>query len=519
MTTDPLRAAIEGRHPLIYVHSAEEGRVVVRLRALAAGMAVERAPELTLDPAPDPAPEGGVWTWTCTQGIVNGGDEPTAVPAGAADTRDPVAAIQAAAAGPAGFWVFKDLTPFLERPEVVRALRDAHAAMMGRAGSALVLVSPELVVPPDLRPSVLIVTLPPPGAEEIAERVRAVWGGYTSKPLPPEVLDELKLALKGLSLDEVAHVMHRVLAAGRLTREALLSAVGAAKKAAMTGAGFLDYVPDLIDPAKIGGLAILKEWIERRAPLFSQRTVEAGLPVPKGLLLMGISGCGKSLCAKLIAHAWRVPLFRLDMNLIYADLYGNPQATFYKALRAIESVAPAVLWIDEIENGLAGSGRGGLSQGDAASHILSAFLTWMQEKPPLVFVAATANRIEALPAEMIRKGRFDEVFFFDLPHDEERAEIFAVHIRHNQGDPADFDLDRLVADSREWTAAEIEQVVIAGRIESGRLGVPFGTGHITNQMRRLVPLSKTMNEQIRFIRDWAWDRATPASADQKVRYD
>ncbi|AUB81132.1 AAA family ATPase [Candidatus Thiodictyon syntrophicum] len=502
MSLDPLRAAIEGRHPLIYIHCAEEVRVAQRLWRLAAEV----------------APGSALWTWTCTRGLqpaADGSAAPVVSPT-AGDTRDPVAAIQAVAAAPApGLYLFHDLTPFLERPEVARALRDAHAALMGRPGSALLMISPEVLIPPALRASVLLLEMPLPDTDEIGERVRSVWVGYTAKPLPDEALGELTLALKGLTLDEVSHVMHRVLATGRLTRDGMLTAVGAAKKAAVSGAAFLDYVPDLVDPERIGGLTVLKDWIVRRAPLFNQRTVDAGLPVPKGLLLMGISGCGKSLCAKLIAHAWRVPLFRLDMNLIYADLYGNPQATFHKALRTIESVAPAVLWIDEIENGLGG----GEGRADAASHILSAFLTWMQEKPPLVFVAATANRIEALPAEMIRKGRFDEVFFFDLPNDEERAAIFAVHIRHNRGDPAAFDLERLVRDSRDWTAAEIEQIVIAARIDAERDGGPFATEHIAVQARRLVPLSKSMNEQIRFIRDWAWDRATPASANPKVRFD
>ena len=505
MSTNPLRAAIEGRHPLIYIHCTEEVRVTERLRRLAAEV----------------APGSALYTWTCTRGLEpESGGTLAAAAAPERNTRDPVAAIQAVAAAPApGFYLFRDLTPFLERPAVARALRDTHGVLMGRQGSALLMVSPEVQIPPGLRGSVLLLEMSLPDAEEIGERVRSVWAGYTAKPLPDEALGELTLALKGLTLDEVSHVMHRLLATGRLTRDGMLAEVGAAKKAAVSGAAFLDYVPNLVDPGRIGGLTILKDWISRRAPLFNQRTVDAGLPVPKGLLLMGISGCGKSLCAKLIAHAWRVPLFRLDMNLIYADLYGNPQATFHKALRTIESVAPAVLWIDEIENGLGGSQRGGEGHADAASHILSAFLTWMQEKPPLVFVAATANRIEALPAEMIRKGRFDEVFFFDLPNDEERAEIFAVHIRHNHGDPAAFDLERLVRDSRDWTAAEIEQIVIAGRIDAERDRAPFATEHIAVQARRLVPLSKTMNEQIRFIRDWAWDRATPASANQKVRYD
>jgi SpoVK/Ycf46/Vps4 family AAA+-type ATPase len=230
---------------------------------------------------------------------------------------------------------------------------------------------------------------------------------------------------------------------------------------------------------------------------------------------MGVSGCGKSLCAKAVARTWEVPLFRLDMNLVYSGLYGNPEATFHEALRTVESAAPVVLWIDEIENGL-GTGA---QQDQAANHVLSAFLTWMQEKPPLVFVAATANRIEALPAEMIRKGRFDQVFFCDLPNAEERAQIFAIHIRRNRGEPERFDLMRLASQSKEWNAAEIEQAVIAARIDAAAERRDFDTEDVLVHCRTVVPLSRTMREQIKLIRDWAWDRATPASGSEEIRLD
>jgi SpoVK/Ycf46/Vps4 family AAA+-type ATPase len=219
---------------------------------------------------------------------------------------------------------------------------------------------------------------------------------------------------------------------------------------------------------------------------------------------MGVSGCGKSLVAKVLAREWRVPLFRLDMNRVFSGAYGNPEATFHRALRTVESLAPVVLWIDEIENGLGFTGPG-------TTHLFSAFLTWMQEKPPLVFVAATANRIEDLPAEMIRKGRFDQVFFVDLPDAGERRELLEIHLARQATDPAAFDLVALVRDTDGWNAAEIEQAVIAARTQGLHEARPFNSADLRAVARRVVPLSRTMSEQIKTLRDWAWDRATPAS--------
>jgi len=229
--------------------------------------------------------------------------------------------------------------------------------------------------------------------------------------------------------------------------------------------------------------------------------------VPRGILIMGISGCGKSMSAKVVANAWGVPLFRLDMNLLFSSMLSSPEAAFYRAVKAVESAAPAVLWIDEIENGL------GVQSGEGVrwSHVFAAFLTWMQEKSPLVFVAATANRIESLPAELIRKGRFDQVFFCDLPDKKERTEILNIHIRANDRNPEDFDVVHLTNKTEGWNGAELELAVKGGRIDAYAQNRPFTTRDIVKQIDTMVPLSATMKEQIDMIKDWAWDRATPAS--------
>ncbi len=470
---DLLRDALASRHPLLYLHCADEARVVAALGRVAR----ERGVPLRLWARTD-APEGA----------------------------DPVRAVLDAAADAApGFLLLRDLAADLERPLLQRALRDAYYRLRDHADCRLVLLDATLTVPPSLRGNLQVVTVPPPAPGELD----ALLDDVLAEDAPREAADRERLvkALRGLGLDEARHVLHAAFAGGVPSPERTLDTVQQAKRALAAGGDFLEYVLPDRDLAGIGGLSELKAWITTRAGLFSARAVDAGEPVPRGLLVMGVSGCGKSLVAKVLAREWRAPLFRLDMNRVFSGAHGNPEATFHRALRTAESLAPVVLWIDEIENGLgfARSGR------EHATHLFSAFLTWMQEKPPLVFVAATANRIEDLPAEMIRKGRFDQVFFVDLPDAGERRELLSIHLARQSADPAAFELEALVRDTDGWNAAEIEQAVIAARTQGLHERRPFTGADLRAVARRVVPLSRTMSEQIKALRDWAWDRATPAS--------
>ena len=259
---------------------------------------------------------------------------------------------------------------------------------------------------------------------------------------------------------------------------------------------------------QIGGLEILKEWVFARRNLFTKDAFASGLPLPSGILLMGVSGCGKSLAAKVIAAAWDLPLVRLDMNLVMSGSFGPPEYAFDRATKVAESIAPIVLWIDEVENSF-GYDEGPQQGGNV--NIFSSFLTWMQEKPSSVFIAATANRIERLPAEMIRKGRFDEVFFLDLPSEAERLEIFRIHITRNGGDPGKFNLETLAIITKEWSGAEIEQAVNAARVDAYAEGREFTSRDVSRNVARMVPLSRTMHEQVKQLRLWSQNRATLAS--------
>ncbi|MGA8262031.1 MAG: AAA family ATPase [Arenicellales bacterium] len=484
-----LRQAVATRRPLLFLRSPEERRVIDAVKRVAGNLPVVE--------------------WTCTRGFESGFGKNV-------DYREPVTAVEAVVEGrKPGYYVFKDLSVFMDTPGVVRALRDAYEALIARPDTRLIILSPVGEVPEILRRDILLVDLPLPNIDQLAEEAGYTLRQYTSQDIPDDVLHNIALSLGGLGRDDARFVIHSALSGTeKLSRKELLEAVHDAKQALAGRAGFLQHVPVDRGIEHVGGLSNLKAWLDDRAGVFNRESMEAGVPIPRGMLITGVSGCGKSLCCKVLAASWDAPLYRLDMNLIFSDLHGNPEAAFHTALQTIESVAPAVLWIDEIENGL------GFEEAPdpAQSHVFSAFLTWMQEKPPLVFVAATANRIEYLPPEMIRKGRFDQVFFVDLPNEEERKELISIHLKLNGADPADFRLDTLAGETQGWNGAEIEQAINSARIHAHRHKRALTTEDVVQQARQLVPLSRTMSEQIKKLRDWAWNRARPASGGAGTDY-
>jgi len=259
---------------------------------------------------------------------------------------------------------------------------------------------------------------------------------------------------------------------------------------------------------EIGGLDNLKEWLQARTRFLSKEAQNFGLSAPKGLLLTGISGCGKSSCVKAISQYWRLPLMRLDMTKIYGGAVGNPEESMRRALQTVEAVAHVILWIEEIEKGVAGFAQG---DGGVTARIFSSFLTWMQEKKSLVFIAATANQIDQLPPELLRKGRFDEIFFTDLPDEKERAEIFKVHIAKRNHDPLKFKLIDLSKSTPGFSGAEIEQVVASGMFTAFNQKRKFNDLDLYKEISKTVPLSTTMSEQIKEIKRWADKRAVRAS--------
>jgi len=276
----------------------------------------------------------------------------------------------------------------------------------------------------------------------------------------------------------------------------------------------LEFVNVEEDLGTVGGLDELKSWLNGRSGAFSEPARKFGLPAPKGLMLLGVQGCGKSLTAKAIAAQWKLPLLRLDLGRIFSSLIGSSEENLRRAIRVAESVAPAVLWIDEIEKGIAGATGALVTDSGVGARVFGSLLTWLQEKIAPVFVVATANRVDALPPELLRKGRFDEIFFIDLPAASERREIFRIHIQRRQRDPARFDLDELSTATEGYSGSEIEQAVIAGLYLAFAAGTELTQANILHAVRETFPLSMTMGDDISRLREWSKNRTRPASGQR-----
>ena len=479
-TVDKIRNAILGKYPLIYILTWEENRALQILEAFATKVFSNQE---------------SFHVWSSVSGF-------------AGENKDAYSALNSILNDDKkGIFVLKDFSAFMSDPSITRALRDAYYTLQAK-DSFIFIISAELNIQESLSKEMLLIDMDLPDENEIIKQIKKVQQGYPQSSLDEDVIFQMAFALRGLTLNEAGHIVHRMLRGKKSDAKEILKEIFAEKEMIVKKSGFLEFIPPDYDIASIGGLDNLKNWLTKREKLFSKKALEDGVPVPKGMLIMGMSGCGKSLSAKAISALWNVPLFRLDMNLVFSGMYGSPELAFHRALKTVEAVAPAVLWIDEIENSLGmdeGQGRG------SNPHVFASFLTWMQEKPPLIFVAATANRIQAIPAEVLRKGRFDQIFFVDLPNDEERKQIFEIYLRRNGADVSLFDLVFLAAATKGWNGAEIEQVVVAARIEAYHEGRPFTTDDITRNTSRTVALSKTMEDQMKKIRSWAFGRATPAS--------
>ncbi len=287
--------------------------------------------------------------------------------------------------------------------------------------------------------------------------------------------------------------------------------VFAEKQQIIRKSGLLEYCSPEEDFSQVGGLAGLKDWLQKRAAAFTDEARAFGLPAPKGILLIGVQGCGKSLCAKAVASLWRLPLLRFDMGRMFGSYVGSSEDNVRKAFAVAESVAPAILWVDEIDKAFAGTRGSGANDSGTTARVFGTLLTWMSEKTAPVFVVATANDISGLPAELLRKGRLDEIFFVDLPGAEERAEIVRIHLAKRGRDPEAFAAQGLASACEGFSGAEIEEAVVSGLYEAFSEGSELTSEHIARSMNQTVPLARTMAEQMNELRSWTEGRARPAN--------
>ncbi len=275
--------------------------------------------------------------------------------------------------------------------------------------------------------------------------------------------------------------------------------------------GVLEYYHVNEKMQEVGGLEELKDWLVKRGKAFTPKARDFGLPEPRGILLLGIPGCGKSLTAKAIAGMWQLPLLKLDVGKVFSSYVGSSEENVRRAIQTAESIAPCILWLDEMEKGFSGLGSSGMTDGGTTARVFGTFLTWLQEKKSAVFVVATSNNVSQLPPELLRKGRFDEIFYVDLPSKEERKEILKIHLEKRRREPGKYDLEKVSRETQGFSGSEIEEVIVSGLYDAFNHDEELEQNHLEQVIKTMIPLSRTMEEQIKGIRDWAKLRARRAS--------
>src|SRR5471030_1985031 len=490
-----LDTLIRARYPLIYLVSWEEQR----LDGILADVAQTHGKAL--------------FTWSITRGLRRQVG-PRSVPSGE-QTRDPLEAFNAVSRlTEPSLVVMKDLHPHLDAPQVVRALREL-AQDLKSTFTTVILLSPTLHIPTELEKDVSVLDVPLPSFRDLLQLLREIiavvrQGNKATVNLTREQAEQLIKAAQGLTLSEAENAFAKAIANDGVLDKDDIRLVLEEKRQVVRKSGLLEFVNVEEDLRHVGGMGDLKQWLEARGSAFGESARSFGLPAPKGLLLLGVQGCGKSLTAKAIANTWALPLLRLDLGRIFSSFIGSSEENLRRAINVAESVAPTVLWLDEIEKGLSGS-TGTVTDSGVSARVFWTLLTWLQEKTAPVFVVATCNRIDALPPELLRKGRFDELFFIDLPNAAERREIFRIHLARRQRDPAKYDLDALAVAAEGFSGSEIEQALIAGVYSAFAETAQLSQAHLLRALGETFPLSATMAEEITRLREWAKRRTRPAS--------
>ncbi len=501
---------IRARYSILYINTAEEERAIEVFEQIAKRL------------------NKRIVTWTVTDGLICDGRK---LDPNSCDFMKAIEIAEDMAKEPTLF-LWLDLHPYISgMPVHVRMLREFSQKIRYGFPSNSIIISPVVDIPVELQKETTILDLPLPDLKEVCRIINQFNQQYSGREglsidNSPQLIETLARAAVGLTRSEIENALSKALVQDHSISIDDVNIILDEKKQIIRKSGILEYIStETMQLDDVGGLENLKRWLIKRKASYSQDARNFGIPWPKGVLLAGVPGCGKSLCAKSIATAWGMPLLRLDLGRVYGSLVGASESNIRAALNMCEAVSPSIVWIDEIEKGLAGSTSGHLDSGVGA-RVLSTLLTWMQEKKSPVFVFATANNIEHLPPELLRKGRFDEIFFVDLPNAAERREIFKIHIERSNRPLEQFDLDMLVQVSGEahWgdqirlTGSEIEAAVQEAlleafneRMETNNRQRDLQTEDIIQAVKRTVPIAKSRPQQIDKLRGWASENAVRAS--------
>jgi ATP-dependent 26S proteasome regulatory subunit len=502
-----LEVLIRARYPLLYVISWEEQRVVAQVSRIASKLGKN------------------VFEWSINTGLVPAGTSIQSQKHKDSATQDPLIALGNVIehVDPA-LYVFKDFHPFLkgQNMSVIRRMREV-AASLKNTFKTIIIVSSMFQIPAELEKDITVVDFDLPKENDFAALLdRIIEEVKDNRKLnvniDSKMREQIVHALLGLTLSEGENVLAKALVLHRGFGEKSLEVINSEKKQIIRKSGLLEYYDAEEKLDSVGGLDALKSWLMKRSVVFSDQARDFGLPAPKGVLLLGVQGCGKSLMAKTISNIWQLPLLRFDIGQVFGSLFGSSEENIRRAIKVAESVSPVVFWVDEIDKAFRGSrGSGGSTDGGTSARVFSTFLTWLSEKKEPVFVVATANDISMLPPELLRKGRFDEIFFVDLPSSVERKEIFRVHLSKRKMNPDEFDLDALSQTGAGYSGAEIEEAIISAMFDAFYEKEKLTTERILESLKQAVPLSKTMSEDIDELRKWADGRAREATSPEVAK--
>ncbi|MFD1177616.1 AAA family ATPase [Paenibacillus puldeungensis] len=507
-----LEVLIRARYGIILINTLEEERALDLLKSMAAKL------------------NKRLLTWSCTKGLTMNDDQ--AIDPNTVDLMTAIAKVEQLAEEPSLF-VWLDLQSHLNSsPVYVRRFKELSQEIRERMPSNSIIVGPLADIPVELQKEVTIIDMPYPDLAELKSIISQFAKQYADRTelnidCSDPTLDALGRAAIGLSKTEIENCLAKSLVKNKGISRQDIDFILEEKKQNIRKAGILEYVEtENLETNDIGGLDNLKKWLEIRKQAYTPEAEQFGIGWPKGVLLVGIPGCGKSLSAKCVAAAWKMPLLRLDLGRVFGMYVGTSEANIRQALAMCEAVSPSILWIDEIEKALSGQASSSQTDGGTTSRVFGTILTWMQEKKSPVFVFATANNIASLPPELLRKGRFDEIFFVDLPNEQEREEIFRIHIKRIKRDPDQFDIGKMVKLSGEstWgdgvrlTGSEIEACVNQALLEAFFVKnsavhpeEDVTTADFERAILQSVPLSRVRKEDIGYMRNWAMENAVRAS--------
>lgn len=503
MTTE-IATCLSANYPILYIGSPEEDRVVAEIEHVCIGL------------------KRKLWLFSISSGLWNIAhcikgrwrDIPARKING--NLRDPIAVLEHIKNAPAteGTFLLLDFHEFLGDIEVRRHLRDLFGILKSSQKNVIIL-SPVVAIPQALEHCVHIIDFPFPTKEALSTSLNETIQALTSRKIPVKLTrvehERLVTAGQGLTLNDFENALAKAVVTNRRMDITTLDDIIAEKKQIIRKTGLLEFFDAGETMQHVGGLNALKGWLSKRQSAYTKKAIDYGLPTPKGILLLGVQGGGKSLTAKACAALWRFPLLRLDTGQLFVSQVGGSEERTRRVVQIAEALSPCILWIDEIEKAMAGVGSSSQSDAGTAARVFATMATWLQEKTAPVFVIATANRVDALPPELLRKGRWDEIFFVDLPGKEEREEIFRIHLEKRKRNPRKFDLGKLADSSDGFSGAEIEQAIIAGLYDAFDEDRPMSTRDIQNNLQLQVPLSQTMAEQVQGLREWARTRARWAS--------